>query len=94
MNEVIITPLLLTLNMRTTKEHGESVNINMKCHRTGQVFDTYQELKKFRMERFPEFYIEGVPFFMLEVNLNLGQRYLLERTELLEGLENDPNDIV
>ena len=92
-NEVIITPPLLTVNMRTIQEHGNGVNVNrFKCHRTGKVFRTYRLLKKHRVEEFPLDYVYGKPFFMCEVSFTNDEEFVMRCTDYFEGFQNDEEE--
>lgn len=88
----IITPPLLTLNMASTGSQVGSVNVNMKCHKTGKVFGTYEELKKHRIDHSPLDYVNGKPFFMLEVGFSSDEEFMYRCTEYFEGFQNDEEE--
>ncbi len=86
MNEVIITPPLFTRNMETIETHWLGENINrFTCHRTGAHFKSYGRLRAHRNANFPLEYVDGKPFFMLEVSFTSEEEFIWRCTEYLEA---------
>lgn len=67
----IITPPLLTLNMRDIEsmDSGVKINRNFTCHDTATVFDSYDEVVRHRIAENNLKYVNGIPFQFLEVRL-------------------------
>ncbi len=52
-----------------------------KDHKSGLSFDSYRELRDYRIENYPLDYVYGKPFFMCEVSFTKEQQQILSVSE-------------